>query len=201
MRRVVALSPPAPAAAGLLGLLALTVVVALQAVGVVLVWRLRPDAATHESPVDEPDVIARLATWIPPAPSRMLTRISTYVWAAPLTAAGLLIGAVSGTAPRLHDGVLLFANATGLAGRMLRWRGFSAATLGHVIIADGEPSARLLAHELTHVRQAERLGPLFAPLYVAALVRYGYRQNPFERAAYLAGDQLRQRNDDGPRLV
>jgi hypothetical protein len=81
----------------------------------------------------------------------------------------------------------VFTDAGGLAGRMLRWRGFSAATLGHAIVAVGEPSPSLLAHELTHVRQAERFGPLFAPLDLAALARYGYRHNPFERAAYLVG--------------
>jgi hypothetical protein len=163
---------------------------ALAATGVLL-WRLRPDAAQRTAPVDEPEVVARLAAWAPPPPTAVPARLSAYVWAAPLTAAGLLVGAVSGTAPRLQDGVLLFAGAGGLAGQMLRWRGFKAATLGHVIVALEEPSEELLVHELTHVRQAERLGPLFAPLYLAGLVRYGYRHNPFERAAYLAGETFR----------
>jgi hypothetical protein len=81
----------------------------------------------------------------------------------------------------------MFASAGGLAARMLRWRGFQAATLGHTVIALGQPDERLWRHELTHVRQSERLGPLFPLLYLAALARYGYRRNPFERAAYLAG--------------
>jgi hypothetical protein len=163
---------------------------AVAAVGVLL-WRLRPDAAQREAPVDEPAVITRLAAWSPAPPNGALTRLSAYAWAAPLTAAGLLVGAVSNSAPRLHDGALLFAHAGGLAGWMLRWRRFKAATLGHVIIALDEPSEELLVHELTHVRQAERWGPLFAPLYLAGLVRYGYRYNPFERAAYRAGTTFR----------
>ena len=163
---------------------------ALAATGVLL-WRLRPDAAQRTAPVDEHELVARLAAWAPPPPTGVPARLSAYVWAAPLTAAGLLVGAVSGTAPRVQDGALLFAGAGGLAGHMLRWRGFKAATLGHVIVALDEPSEELLVHELTHVRQAERLGPLFAPLYLAGLGRYGYRHNPFERAAYQAGDRFR----------
>jgi hypothetical protein len=165
---------------------AVAVVTGLAAVGVLL-WRLRPDASSSEAPTAEPAIASRLATWSPTPPAGPLTKVVAYAWAAPLTAAGLLLGAASGSKPYLHEGALVFADAAGLAGRMLRWRGFTAATLGHVIVAVGRPSAALLRHELTHVRQAERFGPFFAPLYLAALVRYGYRRNPFERAAYLAG--------------
>jgi hypothetical protein len=165
---------------------ALTLAATLVAAGVLL-WRLRPDASSSEAPVEEPAIVARLAAWSPTPPAGPLTRMAGYAWAAPLTAAGLVLGALSGSRPRVHEGALVFADARGLAGRMLRWRGFTAATLGHAIVAVGQPSASLLAHELTHVRQAERFGPFFAPLYLAALVRYGYRHNPFERAAYLAG--------------
>lgn len=155
----------------------------------VLLWRLRPDdGGTEPVPRAEPEstTVTRLA-WSSPAPPRStLGRVAAYAWAAPLTAVGLVLGVLSGTTPRVHDGVLLFTDVGGLTRLMLRWRGFAAATLGHVIVADREPSERLLRHELVHVRQAERWGPLFAPLYVAALVRYGYRNNPFERAAYAA---------------
>lgn len=153
----------------------------------VLWWRLRPDApAPREQPSDpcEPRAVRWLASWTPATPRTPAGRIAGYVWAAPLTAAGILLGSLSGTAPEVRDGVLLFADAGGVAGAMLRWRGFSAATLGHVIVATGHPDAALLRHELVHVRQAERWGPLFVPLYLAGLLRYGYRRNPFERAAY-----------------
>lgn len=155
----------------------------------VLVWRLRPE--TPEPGQKglarcEPRAVGWLATWAPPPPRSTPGRAAAYVWAAPLTAAGVLLGLLSGRTPDVRDGVLIFTDARGAGGRMLRWRGFAAATLGHTVIAVGRPSASLLRHELVHVRQAERWGPLFVPLYLAGLIRYGYRQNPFERAAYAA---------------
>ena len=166
----------------------------------VLLWRLRPDATRQDggaqTTAGEPRVVAQLAAWAPAPPTRRAARAASYAWAAPMTAAGLLLGAVANTAPRIHQGALLFAHAGGLAARMLRWRRFSAATLGHVIVALGEPSEELLVHELVHVRQAERFGPLFAPLYLAGLARYGYRANPFERAAYRTADAFRVARPD-----
>lgn len=151
----------------------------------VLLWRLRPPDASAQPvpPAREPAAVRWLASWIPPPPGTRWTRMAAYVWASPLTVIGLLLGAVSRTAPVIRDGVILFPDAAGLGGWMLRSRGFAASTLGHAVIATGTPSAALLRHELVHVRQAERWGPLFVPLYVAALLRYGYRRSPFERAA------------------
>ena len=66
-----------------------------------------------------------------------------------------------------------------------------AMTFGHVIL--GQTAAALdLArnHELVHVRQYERFGPLFVPLYLwhsfRAWLRGGdpYRDNPFEQEAF-----------------
>lgn len=170
------------------------VATALAATASVLLWRLRPDSSPPAQPrrtliEREPRLITRLAAWEPAAPNSGLGRLVCYLSAAPVTAGGLVLGALSGRTPRINDGVLVFANARGPAGWILRRRGFTAATLGHAIIASSEPSAQLLRHELTHARQAERFGPLFAPLYIAALIIYGYRQNPFERAAYLAGER------------
>jgi hypothetical protein len=64
-------------------------------------------------------------------------------------------------------------------------------TLGHVVIArtrdDLERSRR---HELIHVAQYERWGPLFVPAYLAcsawqwARGRDAYLDNPFEEEAY-----------------
>lgn len=46
------------------------------------------------------------------------------------------------------------------------WRGGAAMTLGHVILArDAECLARSRSHELAHVRQFERWGPLLLPVY------------------------------------
>jgi hypothetical protein len=69
--------------------------------------------------------------------------------------------------------------------------GASAMTWGHVIL--GQTVAALdisREHELVHVRQYERWGPLFIPAYLlcSAVIwlRGGdaYRDNPFEREAY-----------------
>lgn len=74
----------------------------------------------------------------------------------------------------------------------------SAITLGHVIL--GRDAAALdanRAHEHVHVRQAERLGPFFLPLYglaaVWAALRHGrhYEANRFEVEARLKSGEAR----------
>jgi Zn-dependent protease len=74
--------------------------------------------------------------------------------------------------------------------RAMRQIGFAAITLGDQVlyVAGGMHKERVL-HELEHVAQARRWGPLFFPAYGLAslwsLVRYGsaYRQNRFEQHA------------------
>ena len=76
---------------------------------------------------------------------------------------------------------------------LLEHRPFRAAamTLGHVIIGRDEwclDSSR--EHELVHVRQYERWGPLFIPAYLSSSLylwlrgRDAYFDNPFECEAY-----------------
>ena len=105
-----------------------------------------------------------------------------YVWAAPNSLVGLLGGLTTRSRPVRWRGVLLFEDTDGGLARFLRWRGFAAITLGHVIVANRPLSDGLLAHELEHVAQAERWGPLYYPAYLLGSLR-GYRRNPFERAA------------------
>jgi Domain of unknown function (DUF4157) len=105
-----------------------------------------------------------------------------YVWAAPNSLVGLVGGLSTRRRPVRWRGVLLFEDAAGGLARFLRWRGFAAITLGHVIVANRRLDDRLLAHELAHVAQHERWGPLYYPAYLLGSVR-GYRRNPFERAA------------------
>ena len=105
-----------------------------------------------------------------------------YVWAGPNSLMGLLGAATTRARPVRWRGVLLFEEGRDGLARFLRRRGFSAITLGHVIVANERLSDRLLAHELEHVAQHERWGPLYYPVYLLASVR-GYRRNPFERAA------------------
>jgi hypothetical protein len=80
----------------------------------------------------------------------------------------------------------------GFARRLLRSTpiGAQAMTLGHVVIGRDRVSLdRSRAHELIHVRQVERWGPLFFPAYLAASAwawlrgRHYYRDNCFEREA------------------
>jgi Domain of unknown function (DUF4157) len=121
--------------------------------------------------------VDRLGDLAPAARSRW-----GYVWAAPNSLVGLVGGVTTGRRPVRWRGVLLFEDAKGGLARFLRWRGFAAITLGHVIVTNRRASDGLLAHELEHVAQAERWGPLYFPAYLLGCVR-GYRRNPFERAA------------------
>lgn len=127
-----------------------------------------------------------LADWVPAPPTTTRAQIAARIWAAPMTLVGLLAGVASGARPQLREGVVLFAPARGLAAAAVRWRGFAAVALGHVVLALEEPSPELLTHELVHVRQAERLGPLMAPAYLGLLAVHGYARHPMEHAARLA---------------
>jgi hypothetical protein len=108
-----------------------------------------------------------------------------YLWAGPNSLVGLVGALTTRTRPVRWRGVLLFEDGRGGLARLLRWRGFTAITLGHVIVANRQLDDRLLAHELEHVAQHERWGPLYYPAYLLGSLR-GYRRNPFERAASLA---------------
>ena len=112
-----------------------------------------------------------------------------YWWAGPNSLVGLVGGLTTRSRPVRWRGVLLFEDAGGGLARFLRWRGFAAITLGHVIVANRPLSDGLLAHELEHVAQHERWGPLYYPAYLLGSV-LGYRRNPFERAAFRASSAI-----------
>jgi hypothetical protein len=127
----------------------------------------------------------------------MLPRIVGYLWAAPVTAFGLLLvplAWLTGGGARVVRGAVEVHG--GLVAVLLR-RGLpllgpaAAMTLGHVIL--GRDRACLDCsrdHERVHVRQYERWGPLLLPLYlIASAVLYArgldpYLDNPFEREAF-----------------
>ena len=142
---------------------------------------------------------------------RHAIRALAYAWAAPTTLVGLAAGALTlatgGHVQRrrgcleFHGG---FSRWLGEAGylrwlgqnRVARWlgrikfHGFGAMTLGHVIIArDGRYLESCRDHEQAHVRQAEKWGPAFIPAYLIASVwawkqgRHYYLDNWFERDA------------------
>lgn len=119
-----------------------------------------------------------------------------YLWAGPATCAGLLLatlGLLGGGRIARHSGVLE------AEGRLLAWGlrhltlpgGVSAITFGHVVLGTSRAALEATrAHERVHVRQYERWGPLFIPLYLAASLwavvngRDAYYDNPFEREAW-----------------
>ena len=101
------------------------------------------------------------------------------------------LGLVSGGAVQQRCGVIEFS------GGAVTWLLThlpvhpTAMTFGHVVLgrcANSLDTCR--THELVHVRQYERWGPLFIPAYLACAAyiwtRGGdaYRDNPFEREAY-----------------
>jgi hypothetical protein len=124
-------------------------------------------------------------------------RVFRYLWAAPGTVLGLLVvliacltggsaGIVQG-AVEVHGGF-----ATWFLRRSLPLLGSAAAmTLGHVILGrDTDCLDVTREHEHVHIRQYERWGPLFLPLYLSASLilwlrgRDPYLDNPFEQEAY-----------------
>lgn len=127
-----------------------------------------------------------------PVPAKFLR----YLWAAPASAIGFalaLAGVAAGGRISLHEGVVEAEGtllAWGLEHLTLLDGGAAAITFGHVVLArDASALHWTRAHERVHVRQYERWGALFIPLYVAAslwAMARGldpYSDNPFEREA------------------
>ncbi len=125
-------------------------------------------------------------------------RLLRYLWAAPCSAAGLVLvlpALLLGAQARFRDGTLQVVGgglATGIA-RLPTRLTLQAITNGHVIYAVSERAmATYRAHELVHVRQYERWGPLFPLLYLGSSLfqkwqgRDPYFANHFEREAQKA---------------
>lgn len=125
---------------------------------------------------------------------RGLTRCLALVWALPWTALGMaigLIGVATGGRARSRRPILEFHGgaATWLLERFPG--GPFAMTLGHTVLGRTEAALDICReHELVHVRQYERWGPLFVPAYLlCSLVLWirgkdAYHDNPFEREAF-----------------
>lgn len=115
-----------------------------------------------------------------------LGRAIGYLWALPNTLLGLVAGLPALQAPRKAHGILVFDGPARGTLLVIRWFRRSAITLGHVVLSNRPLEGRLLAHELHHVRQYQRLGPLYLPLYLLVWLFTGYRRHPFELAAAAA---------------
>ena len=124
-----------------------------------------------------------------------------YAWAAPATLVGLLAALpafVTGARARLIDGVVEITGGRmdRLVAALPRRCRFCAITFGHVVACTDEcTAAAVRAHERVHVRQYERFGALFFPLYLgSSLVQWlrgrdPYFDNRFEREAYALADR------------
>jgi hypothetical protein len=121
-------------------------------------------------------------------------RVLRYAWAAPATALGLVLGGmallVGARARRVHGVLEISGGAVRTFVEAWPWR-FVAITFGHVVLGvDAATLEQSRAHERVHVRQYERWGPLFLPLYLgSSLVQWlrgrdAYRDNCFEREAF-----------------
>jgi len=125
-----------------------------------------------------------------------IVRVFRYTWASPYSFVGLLLLFVAfpfGATVRIVDGTLEVAG-----GRLGAWMSrlprsfqFSAITFGHVILGRNHALLdSLRSHEQVHVRQYERWGILFIPLYLGSSLLQFYRgrnpyfENRFEREAY-----------------
>lgn len=128
-------------------------------------------------------------------PWNLLCRVPKYLWAAPCSLAGLsvaLLALLMGAQARVRDGTLQVAGGrfASFISRLPTRLRILAFTNGHVIFALSWPVMdSFLAHELVHVRQYERWGPLFPLLYLGSSLhqrvkgRDAYFENWFEREA------------------
>lgn len=128
--------------------------------------------------------------------SKAALRGLKVLWASPWTLFGVFLGimalATGGRCQRV-DGVLEFyaGGLPWLLGKAPMIGGASAITFGHTVLAVSQHDLDgTRAHERVHVRQYERWGPLFVPVYlffslwIAWRGGDAYRDNPFEVEAY-----------------
>ena len=116
-----------------------------------------------------------------------------------------LLARCTGARFRVVDGVLEVAGGRipRLVAALPAWARFGAITFGHVILGtEHAVLERARAHEHVHVRQYERWGAVFFPLYIGSSLvqllrgRDPYWNNCFEREAYAVAGATRSKGDD-----
>ena len=134
------------------------------------------------------NLLARMGRW--------LARLPFYLWASPASLVGLVLAlpaVLAGARLRRIDGTVEVGG-----GRLPTWLqrlpggiDVAAITFGHVILGrDPDTLARCRLHEQVHVRQYERWGVLFFPMYLGSSAwqwlrgRDPYWHNRFEAEAY-----------------
>ena len=132
----------------------------------------------------------------------MLSRISValrYIWAAPATLVGIALAlpaCACGARARVRNGVVevgggVLASILSASPGSMR---LLAITFGHVVLGvSHDVLEEERAHEHAHVRQYERWGALFFPLYLGSSIfqwargRNPYLDNAFEKQAVRVG--------------
>ena len=126
----------------------------------------------------------------------MPLRLLAMLWASPYTLVGLLLG-IAGlcTGGRIR----IRGRAVEFYGGGVKWllrqfffgEGAMAFTLGHTVLGQTDAALDICRdHEMVHVRQFERWGPLMGPAYLGCslllwfMSRRPYRDNPFEQQAF-----------------
>ncbi len=121
------------------------------------------------------------------------------IWASPYTLLGLclgLIGLCTGGRARIRGHVIEFygGGVKWLLQRFPSGQFTLAFVLGHTVLGQTDAALDISRdHELIHVRQFERWGPLMGPAYLGCSLilwlmgRRPYHDNPFEREAYEQG--------------
>ena len=148
---------------------------------------------------------------------RVQRPVLLQIWAFPNTAIGLVVGycgVLFGGQVQKIDGCWEFSGGLvkWLLEKMPTGSGALAMTIGHSILGQTVTALEITrAHEHIHVKQYERWGPLFIPMYFAASGiawlkgQNPYRDNVFEIEAYSnstiggpASASSTQRADDQP---
>ena len=112
-----------------------------------------------------------------------------FLWTAPNTLLGLVLGVLTFQPPRLEHGLVLFDHGPRGLTWLMRKANRGAMTVGFVVLSSRPVEGRLLAHEAHHVRQYAAWGPLFIPVYLVLAIPYGYRRHPMEVRARRAEDE------------
>jgi hypothetical protein len=153
----------------------------------------RPGPHLGQPPLGSRHVTSRTAAGRSDHMSRFVQALG-FLWALPWTLLGLgigVIGLATGGSMRRRAPVLQFYGGA-VSWLLERFPGRPIAmTLGHVVLGQNETALDVShQHELVHVRQYQRWGPLFIPAYLLCSLalwlagKDAYRDNPFEREAY-----------------
>lgn len=115
-----------------------------------------------------------------------------WLWSLPTTLIGLLVACVGARPYLMRRGGWIWTARPWLEAFM-HSQGIGGVTLGTVIVLQPWEvrNVDVVIHELTHVKQAMILGPLFLPAYLLGFVLGGfsYERNPFEVAAFKAAGE------------